>query len=556
MRLTSILLLLALARAACADTVQLVVLHVNDLHGYAVPREFLGEQLPAQHLGAEVGSLFSAATIVERWRGGTIPKSGDDGILFLDGGDTFSGALDDFETEGENAITLEASPHLDVDAAVVGNHSWDFGYARWLKLAEKIAAHHPLLAANLRAKDGSRLPHVQDYAIQEVRGVKIALVGLIAGGALHSASHEHVENLKVDEPMPALKAALDELRGLPAGQRPDLVFVLAHVAFERGRPPLFKALDELDNEDPKYNVDLVIDAHSHTDHTVDVDADTWLVQADHYGVKLGEVVLEYDRTAKKLAGKPRVRRIPLLTAEVPLHAKMMADHAALVKKARAANERPVVKASPDLKVPTLLRSDKDALANPSGNLFTRAVLETGKKKYGKAIEVALVNQTGVRAGLYASKAGAVSAGTVHAISPFANKLTVVKVTRASLKKVLEQGLQHVSKLSWAGLAVTARQPAGHGGELKRTIESATILSAGGAATPLDKDPDKPVTLIAPSFLVGRELKAHVIPGSRVELDLTDREALLEWLVALEQESGTLTKALVDRVVGEPAKLVR
>lgn len=568
----ALLMLMALATAR-AETTQLVVLHVNDLHGYSVPREFLGEQLPGDAMGRQVGSLFSAATLVQRWRDALFAKdpalrerfekTGDDGILFLDGGDTYSGALDDFESEGENAIALENAPHLDVDAAAVGNHSWDFGYPRWEKLAALITKHHPLLCANLRAKDGARIPFVKDWVIQEVRGVRIALIGLIARGALESASHEHVQALKVLEPVPALKAALDEVRDLPAGERPDLVFVLSHVAFERGRPPLTQALAALDDDEPgddknaRHNVDLVIDAHSHIDHTIDVDQNTWLVQADHYGVKLGEVLLAYDRTARKLAGKPRVRRIPLLASEVPLSEGMLADHAALVKRARAANERPVAKASPDLRVPTLLRSDRASLANASGNLFTRAMLETGRKRYGGEIEVALVNQTGVRAGLYASRSGSLTAGIVHAVSPFANKLSVAKVTRASLRKVLEQGVQHMSKLSWAGVRVVARQDgSAPGAELRRTLESVALERGDGSTQPLDRDPDRAVTLIAPSFLVGRELKSHVIPGSRVELDLTDREALMDFLVQLARQGGSLTAPLIDRVVGEPARLVK
>ncbi len=160
-----LLLPLCAARAEVPpDRVRLVVLHVNDLHGYAVPREFLGEQLPAEDLGREVGSLFSAATIVARWRDelfreepalkAEFEKTGHDPILFLDGGDTYSGALDDFETEGGNAIAAESSPALDVDAAAVGNHAWDFGAKRWTELAARITAHHPLLCANLKRKDG------------------------------------------------------------------------------------------------------------------------------------------------------------------------------------------------------------------------------------------------------------------------------------------------------------------------------------------------------------------------------------------------------------------
>lgn len=549
--------LVCLAPARADERVKLVVLHVNDLHGYAVPREFLGEQLPPEALGQEVGSLFSAATLVKRWR----EKLGQDGVLMLDGGDTYSGALDDFETEGGNAIELENAPQLGVDAAAVGNHSWDFGPKRWKELAAKITPHHPLVCANLKHKSGAAIPFLKDYAIVEKRGVRIAIIGLIANGALESAAHENTADFKVEEPMKRLKAVLEDLAKLPEGQRPQLTCVLGHVAFERGKPPLHEALAALDDETPgddkntALNVDLVIDAHSHVDHTVKVDANTWLVQADHYGVKLGEVELEVDRKTGKLAAPPVARRVPLLASQVPLDADMSRQFADLVARARAANDRPVAKAAPGLKLPMLLRTDRASLSNASGNLFTRALLEIGRQRYGKEVQVALVNQTGVRAGLYASKTGALTAGAVHAVSPFANKLSVVKVSRKDLAKVLDQGVQHTSKLSWAGLKLVAKQKGtGPGADTHRAVDSVELLDATGAASPLAAG-DAPVTVIAPSFLAGRELKAVVIEGSRVDLDLTDREALTGYLTALERQHGSVTAPVVEQVVGQPARLV-
>lgn len=549
--------LVLIAPVRADERVKLVVLHVNDLHGYAVPREFLGEQLPAAHLGQEVGSLFSAATLVRQWR----EKVGRDGVLMLDGGDTYSGALDDFESEGGNAIALENAPQLGIDAAAVGNHSWDFGPRRWNDLAAKITAHHPLVCANLKQKSGAAIPFLKDYAIVEKKGVRIAIIGLIANGALESAAHENTADFKVEPPMKRLKEVLTELAKLPEGQRPQLTCVLSHVAFERGKPPLHEELAALDDETPgddkntALNVDLVIDAHSHVDHTVKVDANTWLVQADHYGVKLGEVVLEVDRKTGRLAAPPAARRVPLLVSQVPLDPEMSKEFAELVKKARAANDRPVAKAAPDLRLPMLLRTDRTALSNPSGNLFTRALLEIGRQRYGKEVQVALVNQTGVRAGLYASRSGALTAGGVHAVSPFANKLSVVKVSRADLAKVLNQGVQHTSKLSWAGLRLTAKQKGtGPGADTHRAVDAVELVDAAGAATPLATG-DAPITVIAPSFLAGRELKSYVIAGSRVDLDLTDREAITAYLTALEKEHGAVTAKVVEQVVGQPARLV-
>lgn len=560
-----------------AEPIDLVVLHTNDLHGYVFPREFQGSQLPEKYLGQQVGSLFSAATVVGQWREKLFAqdaaleerfeKTGDDGILFLDAGDSYSGTLDDFESQGENVIEVMTSPHLDVDAAAVGNHDLDFGQERWKTLREKSVKSHPILAANLDVEKGERPTFLSDYAILETRGVKVAVIGLLTETALHAVRQEVTKGLKVTNPMERLGQILEKLE---KEGRPDLVMVISHVAFERGgfqhgKPvDYFESIAKMDDDKPgddakrAMNVDVVIDGHSHVDHTQQLDANTLLVQADHYGVKLGEVVIRWDPEKKSIVGAPAARRIPLAVSEVPLHEGMSKDFAALVEKVKASNERKVCTCEEGLEIPTLLRTDTGSLANPSGDLLARALLTIGRAASPRPLQVGIINQSGVRAGLYASKGGAITAGTIHAVSPFANPLLIADVKAKDLLDLLQdEGIQHKSKFSWAGLEVEATQKGkDKGAEERRKVTKAVLLPVEtGEGKSLADMKDEKVSLIAPIFFIERYVEKIAVPGSVQPLDLLDRQALTDYLVDLEREGAKVTREVLDRKIGTPVKLV-
>lgn len=572
LRSSTLLLSFCLLSAAGAEPVDLVVLHTNDLHGYVFPREFQGSQLPEKYLGQEVGSLFSAATLVKQWRDKLFAqdpamkerfeKTGDDGILFLDAGDSYSGTLDDFETQGGNAIEVLTSPHLDVDAAAMGNHDLDFGQDRWRELRRKSVKSHPFLAANLEVKEGPRPEFLTDHVVLEVRGVKVAIIGLLTETALHAVRQEVTRGLEVTSPLDRLTGILEKLE---KEEKPDLVVVVSHVAFERGgfkggKPvDYFEAIAKMDDDEPGddakrgLNVDLVVDGHSHVDHTRPLDGNTLLVQADHYGVKLGEVVIQWDPATRRVVGQPVARRIPLVTSEVALHEGMMKDFATVLEKAKASSERKICSCEEGLEVPTLLRTSTEELDNFSGNLLARALLDIGRQSSPRPLQVGIINQSGVRSGIYASKGGVITAGSIHAVSPFANPLLIADIKAKDLLHLLkDEGIQHKSKFSWAGLEVSVVQKGKEKGvEEKRELVRAVLLAEEGEGKSLESMGDAPVSLIAPIFFIERYVEKIAVPGSIKGLDLLDRQALTDYLVDLEQEKGKITRALLLERIGKP-----
>lgn len=569
-----ILVLLCALAAPVLAADELVILHVNDLHGQVMPREYLGTDLPPSFLHKDNGGLFSVATRVkqvrhELWQKdpaleGQFALTGDDGILMLEAGDLWSGTLDDAASKGANAADLIVSPSLDVDAACPGNHAWDFGQKRWEELSKKMGAHHPQLCANI-GRAGGPLPFLKPWAIVPVRGVRVGIVGLITPTALTESLPENTKGLEVRDPIDALAQALDEMRALPEGERPDFTIALSHVAFDRqlvhngARGQGFRMLAEMDDGAPQHNVDLVIDGHSHLDLEREIDADTWLVQADHYALKMGEIRIPWDFARRRRTGPPRIVKHSLFTEHLPVDEQMLAAEQKKVDAARAKNDAELVPAEGDLAVACVPRSEMHRLASPSGDLLMRAMLEAADDKGGARPDVALINQSGVREGLYASRSGSITLGAVHAICPFGNAVETCEMRARDLVVLIgHYGIQQFARMSWAGLEVSALQEGRtEAAALARKLTSLTLLAADGKRVNL-MDPaehQRIVRVAAPSFLMSRELAPYALPGSRKKTGFTDAELLRNYLKELAARDGKVTKAAVAAAVGEPTRLV-
>jgi 2',3'-cyclic-nucleotide 2'-phosphodiesterase (5'-nucleotidase family) len=131
---------------------RLVLLHTNDLHG-------------------NVEGLARVATLVERIRAGS-----DCPVVYVDAGDV------EETTTWISNVTKGAAMHrllsaAGCEAAAVGNASW-FRYGVGVLPDHAVAASYPLLLANLRAEDGSRLAGVEDCALLELDGTRLGLIGV------------------------------------------------------------------------------------------------------------------------------------------------------------------------------------------------------------------------------------------------------------------------------------------------------------------------------------------------------------------------------------------
>ena len=117
---------------AASEIDTLVVLHTNDFHGYISPD---GDRTAGL---ARIAAYFNH----ERARGAN--------VLAIDGGDCVSGTPVSILFKGRPIF--EAMSVAGYDAAVLGNHEFDYGWREIL--AYRDLANFPLLSVNARSADG------------------------------------------------------------------------------------------------------------------------------------------------------------------------------------------------------------------------------------------------------------------------------------------------------------------------------------------------------------------------------------------------------------------
>lgn len=473
-----LLYITALLLASCAtqhqpppqsDTVRITVLGTNDVHG---------ELLRANRSGG----LTTLSGYVEAVRAARAADGGT--VLLIDAGDMWQGTLESNLVEG--ASVVEAYNAIGYTAAAIGNHEFDFGPIGELaipagpdddplgNLRLRITeAQFPVLSANIVDKTTGQLidwENVTPSIMIEAGGVDVGIIGLITANALQVTASANVKQLAIT---PLAEAIIREATALRSDGA-EIVIVTAHAG---GRCTEFD--DPLDlsscsadaeimqvaNALPAGLVDHIVAGHAHNgmahvingvavtsafsntyafdrvDYTVDRSSGEIMerrifppqVICPAYNKKTSEC--EWTETDPNLVRLPiyegrTVRATPALEA--------------LAKRVRA--HTAAIKSEPlgvTLTTPILLEGNPES---PLGNLFTDAMLE------GADADISIHNVSGgIRAVL---PPGPVTFGDVYEISPFDNRVVILDVSGADLRRIITaQALRTGRRAGFAGMRV-------------------------------------------------------------------------------------------------------
>jgi 2',3'-cyclic-nucleotide 2'-phosphodiesterase (5'-nucleotidase family) len=235
---------------AYGEQAEIRILHVNDFHGFAEPYKTFGSN-------ERVGGIAYLAAKVEELRKGR-PS------LLLSAGDMIQGNNWANLFQGESVIEL--MNEMRFDAMVVGNHEFDFGPEVLKKRVSE--ANFPVLGANVEG-----LKILTPYIIKELRGAKIAIIGLVTEDVPISTHPRNIPGIKFSSPMDTVEKYVKELKN-----KTHMIVVLSHI----GHP-----VDRILAEKVK-GIDVIVGGHSHTKVTKPVKVgDTIIVQAWEYGRALG-----------------------------------------------------------------------------------------------------------------------------------------------------------------------------------------------------------------------------------------------------------------------------
>lgn len=202
----------AAAVAAGPDTLELVVAGTTDTHGWLRGWDYF------RNAPDSMRGLTRIATIVD-----SIRAAAPNRVLLVDAGDDMTGtpitSVAMRDSTRPNPI-IAAMNTLRYDAAVIGNHEFNFGLGY---LNRAIAeARFPMLAANVYSPDG-RHTYIPAITIER-GGARIAIVGATTPGSMIWDRDKLRGRIEVRDIVPSVQSAVELARSGGA----DVVVVVLH----------------------------------------------------------------------------------------------------------------------------------------------------------------------------------------------------------------------------------------------------------------------------------------------------------------------------------------
>ena len=523
----SLALLLSLAVPVCAAetttsttedrTGHIVILHTNDVHGGIAGYAKL----------AAVKESYTAAGAY---------------TLLVDAGDYIQGDPTVSASQGKTAIELMNS--TGYDAATVGNHEFDYGYANLKTISAQ--ANFPILAANVQYNGTTAFDSHTIFTA--ANGKKIGVFGLETPETATKAHPAKIQGVTFVGGQDMMKLAQNEVDTLKAAGC-DYIICLGHLGIDVESTGN-RSIDLLN---AVTGIDVFIDGHSHS--TLDQ------IKAATNGTgKVGNAYLT--STGTKLANVGVVDIAPdgtITTANVALDTLSVtpnANTAALIDKIQKEIDADygAVFAQSEVQLDGEKSQVRTGESN-LGDLITDAMLwQAGT--LGEKVDAAVNNGGGIRASL---AAGDLTKKDINTVLPFGNTLYLVKLTGAQLLEALEastyslpesigafpqvSGIEYTVNTA-AKFATTENYPGSTYGK-PDAVNRVTIQRVGGAAFDLNET----YTIVTNDFLGAGGDTYYAFQASPVGYDtgVPLDEVVMDYITA--QCKGTITKEAYGQTAG-------
>jgi 5'-nucleotidase/UDP-sugar diphosphatase len=193
-------LLLLVCATLAGEVRSLTILHTNDLHAHLNPDNGRG------------GFSYLAALLARE-------RANCSDCLLLNAGDLVQGSPVSTIYRGEPIYQL--ANLLGFDAACLGNHEFDYGWAQAAKFAE--IARFPIVTANVVNAAGKPITP-KPYVILKVNGLRVAVIGAMTGALSRLSTPKLLGEWHTTPVVETVRRYAQELRG-----QSDLVVLLAHI---------------------------------------------------------------------------------------------------------------------------------------------------------------------------------------------------------------------------------------------------------------------------------------------------------------------------------------
>jgi len=340
--------------------------------------------------------------------------------------------------------SVEAANIWGLDYHAMGNHELDEGLAEMLRLqkggshpvdadadgVEYEGANFPFLSANMYLKKDQTLP-LPGYAIEEIDGIPVAIIGLTLSDTLSVLSLEAGKGLAFENEADSINRLVDKLRK----QSIEAFIVLIHEGGSQSGDS-FGGCDNFQGDvinvinEVSPAVDLFVSGHTHNYYLCELGGRP-VTSAGSNGRLYSKIHMRLDRRSGDME-LVSMENIPVTHDVAP-----NADLAGMVEKYRTFvkpfAEKPVGKIEASFS-----RTPNLAGESLLGQVIADAQLEATQES---GAQIAFMNPGGIRKHMDYSGDGTVTFEDIFAINPFNSVLVSMTLTGDQLKFLLEQQWQ-------------------------------------------------------------------------------------------------------------------
>ncbi|WP_027461339.1 bifunctional metallophosphatase/5'-nucleotidase [Deinococcus murrayi] len=444
-----------------ADPVNVTVVGVNDFHGNLLPTSFTipdpNDRTKTQRIQA--GGIEAIGGIL-----GEIRKTNPN-TVFVGVGD-MTGASPLISGLLRDEPTIKALTELGMKVNVLGNHEFDYGLAelqrfqkggcasndpsRACKFENAFAgAGFTYIAANVvDEKTGARV--FPAYKLVKVGGANVAFVGAVLKDTPSVVTPSGVAGLRFEDEAAAINRVIPALKFAGA----DAIVALVHQGGQvSDSSETFDVADCKTLSGPIVDIAKALDpavsavmtGHTHRGYNCRVPGpdgrERIVIQGDALGHLLQRLDLKIDTVNNRVL-EVSGQNVLVNAATAPKDPAMTA----LVQKAKDITDPIAKQTVATLGTEQITLAQNAAGESALGDVIADAQLAATRAPEKGGAVIAFMNPGGIRADLPATPnpSRTVSYGDIFAVQPFGNTLTVITLTGAQIKAVLEQQFDNPS----------------------------------------------------------------------------------------------------------------
>ncbi|MHB8962628.1 MAG: 5'-nucleotidase C-terminal domain-containing protein [Saccharofermentanales bacterium] len=282
--------------AMAVETRDLVILGTSDLHGNIDNYDYFTDSVPT---GSSRRGLTKIMTYVKGVR------DANPNTILIDNGDTIQGTplsyyFNMIDTSVMNPLSAVMN-FMDYDAAVVGNHEFNYGPDVLNKYQSE--NEFPLLSANVTGGDDYDF---EPYIIKDIGGVQVGILGLTPPAVVHWERPENIEGLVFADAMDTANHYVPIMRAAGA----DVIVVAAHSGLDEtygyGREENFVKF--LASEVP--GIDVILAGHAHANVAGQLINGVLVTEPNYHGRNISDIRITVTGTGAEWAVSAKTSTTP------------------------------------------------------------------------------------------------------------------------------------------------------------------------------------------------------------------------------------------------------